>query len=64
VVDNQVDNEGGARRWATATLLEQAAVLARAGATTEAEALMRAAQGLLAPRAAVVALRPVKGGAR
>jgi hypothetical protein len=64
-VDNQVVNGEGARRQATATLLEQAALLARAGASTEAEALLRAAQSLLlAPGADVVALRPVKGGAR
>jgi hypothetical protein len=64
LVDNQVDNGEAARRQATAALLEQAALLARAGASAEAEALLRAAQGLLAPGGAVVALRPVKGGAR
>ena len=64
LVDNQVDNEEGARRRATAILLEQAAVLVRAGASNEAETLVRAAQGLLWPCADVVALRPVKGGTR
>ncbi|MGO9839288.1 MAG: hypothetical protein ACLP1X_34335 [Polyangiaceae bacterium] len=63
-MDNQVDN-GDPRRRAIAALLEQAAVLARAGASTEAEALVRAAQSLLASGADVVSLlRPVKGGAR
>ncbi len=64
LVDNQVDNEGAARRRATAALLEQAAVLARVGASQEAEVLLRAVQGLLATGASVVPLRPVKGGAQ
>ena len=65
-MDNQVDNGGpdAARRRATAALLEQAAVLARAGASSEADALLRAARELLAPPGDVVQLRPMKNGPR
>jgi hypothetical protein len=44
VVDNEVDN---VRRQAAATLLEQAAVLVRAGAVAEVDALLCGARDLL-----------------
>jgi len=57
VVDNEVDN---VRRNAAATLLEQAAALARIGAVAEVETLMGVARGLLTPSAEVVPLEVAK----
>jgi hypothetical protein len=54
VVDNEVDN---VRRQAAATLLEQAAALARGGAVSEVEVLLRAARDLLMPSAEIVPLK-------
>jgi hypothetical protein len=60
VVDNEVDNARRARLGAAATVLAQAAALARVGAVAEAEALIGAARGLLSPRAEVVPLEIAK----
>jgi len=57
VVDNEVDN---VRRQAAATLLEQAAALARIGAVAEVETLIEVARGLLTPDAEVVLMEVAK----
>lgn len=53
-MDNEVDN---VRRQAAATLLEQAAALARVGAVIEVETLINAARDLLTPGAEIVTLK-------